>query len=144
MSLYAKFLEAAEERPIDIGLVRYPSGALALRASTQPACVGRRARREVARARRGNHTLTVALVDIDHFKAYNDTYGHLAGDALLRDLGAAWRTMLRVTDLVARYGGEEFAVLLPARPSSRPSFQAVAVSIINAGRNRSRESSCRR
>jgi diguanylate cyclase (GGDEF)-like protein/PAS domain S-box-containing protein len=70
-------------------------------------------RREVARASRGDHTLTVALLDLDHFKAYNDTYGHQAGDTLLRDLGAAWRTMLRVTDLVARYGGEEFAVLLP-------------------------------
>ena len=70
-------------------------------------------RREAARASREKHGFTVALVDIDHFKAYNDTYGHQAGDALLRDLGAAWRTMLRVTDFVARYGGEEFAVLLP-------------------------------
>ena len=70
-------------------------------------------RREAARASRGEHGLTVALVDLDHFKAYNDTYGHQAGDALLSDLGAAWRTMLRVTDVVARYGGEEFAVLLP-------------------------------
>ena len=69
-------------------------------------------RRELARASRGKHGLTVALVDLDHFKIYNDTYGHQAGDALLRDLGAAWRTMLRVTDLVALYGGEEFAVLL--------------------------------
>jgi diguanylate cyclase (GGDEF)-like protein len=55
----------------------------------------------------------VALLDLDHFKAYNDRHGHQAGDRLLKAAAAAWQSRLRKTDLLARYGGEEFAVLLP-------------------------------
>ena len=55
----------------------------------------------------------VALLDLDHFKAYNDLLGHLAGDELLRSCVAAWQHDLRDTDVLARWGGEEFAVLLP-------------------------------
>ena len=54
----------------------------------------------------------VVMLDLDHFKAYNDVHGHLGGDALLRAAAAAWRAELRATDLLARYGGEEFGVLL--------------------------------
>ncbi|WP_436530823.1 diguanylate cyclase domain-containing protein [Actinoplanes sp. HUAS TT8] len=56
--------------------------------------------------------LLVALFDLDHFKHYNDTYGHQAGDELLRDAAGAWRAGLRQEDLLARYGGEEFCLLL--------------------------------
>ena len=56
----------------------------------------------------------VALLDLDHFKAYNDLLGHLAGDELLKACVTAWRGNLRATDVLARWGGEEFAVLLPA------------------------------
>jgi len=70
-------------------------------------------RREMARAERSGHPFTVALLDLDHFKVYNDTHGHPAGDSLLHDVGIVWRTALRVTDFVARFGGEEFAALLP-------------------------------
>jgi diguanylate cyclase (GGDEF)-like protein len=57
--------------------------------------------------------LCVAMMDMDHFKAYNDTYGHQAGDRLLRDAVVSWTAQLGDTGLLARYGGEEFAVLLP-------------------------------
>jgi diguanylate cyclase (GGDEF)-like protein/PAS domain S-box-containing protein len=69
--------------------------------------------RELARARRQETPLTVAMVDLDFFKAYNDAHGHQAGDRLLKEAAGAWRAVLRETDLLARYGGEEFAIALP-------------------------------
>jgi len=67
----------------------------------------------LARARRDGYPLSMAILDLDHFKAFNDERGHQAGDQLLKDIGVTWRRALRQTDLVARYGGEEFSVLLP-------------------------------
>lgn len=58
-------------------------------------------------------TLCVAILDLDRFKAFNDTHGHQAGDRLLRDAVAAWSAVLPADALLARYGGEEFAVLIP-------------------------------
>jgi diguanylate cyclase (GGDEF)-like protein len=69
--------------------------------------------RELARAARAAAPLSVALLDLDRFKRFNDTHGHQAGDRLLVDAARAWRQSLRTTDLLARYGGEEFALLLP-------------------------------
>jgi diguanylate cyclase (GGDEF)-like protein/PAS domain S-box-containing protein len=69
--------------------------------------------RELARARREGRPVSVALLDLDRFKAYNDEHGHPAGDALLRRCANAWRAQLRGSDLLARYGGEEFGVVLP-------------------------------
>jgi diguanylate cyclase (GGDEF)-like protein len=69
--------------------------------------------RELARSARSGQPVSVALLDLDHFKAYNDEHGHQAGDRLLKAAAAAWESRLRKTDLLARYGGEEFAVLLP-------------------------------
>jgi diguanylate cyclase (GGDEF)-like protein/PAS domain S-box-containing protein len=69
--------------------------------------------REMARARRSNSPLCVAIIDIDHFKAYNDTHGHLAGDDVLRECARAWDGALRGEDTIVRFGGEEFLVLLP-------------------------------
>ncbi len=69
--------------------------------------------RSIARALRLNEPLTLTLLDLDHFKEYNDTRGHLAGDELLRATVQAWQSSARCTDLIARYGGEEFAILMP-------------------------------
>jgi diguanylate cyclase (GGDEF)-like protein len=70
---------------------------------------------EVARAQRYGLPLSLLLIDIDDFKAYNDRSGHRAGDALLRQLGVVLRAQTRQQiDLVARYGGEEFVVILPS------------------------------
>jgi diguanylate cyclase (GGDEF)-like protein/PAS domain S-box-containing protein len=72
--------------------------------------------REMARARRSRPPLCVAIVDIDHFKAYNDTHGHLAGDEVLREAAIAWDSALRGEDTIVRFGGEEFLVVLPDTP----------------------------
>lgn len=69
--------------------------------------------RECARARRNLSPLGLLIIDIDHFKAINDTYGHLAGDEILCALVVTCRAQLRQVDLLVRWGGEEFAVLLP-------------------------------
>jgi diguanylate cyclase (GGDEF)-like protein len=69
--------------------------------------------REIVRARREKAPLTCAFIDADKFKSINDTFGHPAGDAVLRGLGPAIRKALRNTDLLGRYGGEELVLLLP-------------------------------
>jgi diguanylate cyclase (GGDEF)-like protein len=66
---------------------------------------------EVAAA--GEQPLAVGLLDLDRFKSYNDTYGHPAGDRLLRSAAEAWQSALRPGEVLARYGGEEFAILMP-------------------------------
>jgi len=69
--------------------------------------------REIARADRSGAALCVAILDLDRFKQYNDTYGHQAGDRFLKQLSGRWSQNLRTGDILARYGGEEFALALP-------------------------------
>jgi diguanylate cyclase (GGDEF)-like protein len=70
-------------------------------------------RHTLASATRTGDRVHVVMLDLDGFKAINDTHGHLAGDRLLRELAAAWQPLLREADALARFGGDEFAVLLP-------------------------------
>jgi diguanylate cyclase (GGDEF)-like protein len=79
---------------------------------------------EIARSVRANVPISVALIDIDHFKVVNDTHGHLAGDKVLKAMGDKIREQLRSTDIPGRFGGEEFVVLLPN--ASEPDAYAAA------------------
>ena len=71
---------------------------------------------EFKRARRNNQPLALLMMDIDHFKKVNDTYGHEAGDMALQQVAATLKSSLREIDILGRMGGEEFAVLLPNIP----------------------------
>jgi diguanylate cyclase (GGDEF)-like protein len=77
-----------------------------------------RLEQEIARAGADGQSFSILFLDVDQLKRINDTYGHLAGDALLREVSNALMDAVRGQDLVARYGGDEFAVLLPATPST--------------------------
>jgi diguanylate cyclase (GGDEF)-like protein len=69
--------------------------------------------RRLADAKRRGHALAVVMLDLDHFKEYNDRHGHQGGDRLLKSAAAAWKGVLRGADVAGRYGGEEFLVVLP-------------------------------
>jgi diguanylate cyclase (GGDEF)-like protein len=69
--------------------------------------------REIRRAERNRGALGVVMIDLDHFKQFNDTYGHDAGDMLLRELGRLLESSIRGGDVACRYGGEEFLLILP-------------------------------
>ena len=88
--------------------------------------------RETGRAARSGEPVAVAILDVDHFKRINDTYGHEAGDAVLRELGQALLKTIRKTDIVGRFGGEEFLMLLPG--ASVEVAQARALAVLEAVR----------
>ncbi|MCS7254433.1 MAG: sensor domain-containing diguanylate cyclase [Armatimonadota bacterium] len=71
---------------------------------------------EIKRGLRYRHPTSLMMIDIDHFKRFNDSYGHQAGDEVLRRLAEIFKSQAREQDIVARYGGEEFAIILPVTP----------------------------
>jgi diguanylate cyclase len=83
--------------------------------------------RRLAEFQRHRRVLSVMMIDVDHFKKFNDTHGHQAGDAVLGGLGRVLSSSARETDLVARYGGEEFAVILPGTSVADAGFAAERV-----------------
>jgi len=83
-----------------------------------------RAGEEIERSLRHQEPLSVLMVDIDHFKQFNDTYGHATGDRVLQTVARAMKDVLRKPDICARHGGEEFAVLLPSTPGDAAYFVA--------------------
>ena len=85
--------------------------------------------REMERASRYGNQLSVLLLDIDNFKKYNDTYGHLKGDTVLKTIARLFTTQLRISDTIARFGGDEFVIILPETSRRR------AVSIADRIRN---------
>lgn len=83
---------------------------------------------ETRRCRRESHPISLAMVDVDWFKPYNDLYGHVAGDAALQAVSGAIRSAIRRPgDWIARYGGEEFVVILPNTPVAGAEHVATAI-----------------
>jgi len=78
----------------------------------------KRLNEELGRAERYGHDISLLMVDLDNFKRYNDTYGHVAGDQVLREVGAILKRVTRDCDIPCRFGGEEFSVILPETDSA--------------------------
>jgi diguanylate cyclase (GGDEF)-like protein len=89
--------------------------------------------REFRRSQRYRRPLTLLMLDLDRFKQFNDTYGHLAGDQALRQTAEVLRQNARSVDILARYGGEEFAIILPETEASRALIQAERIRAAVAG-----------
>ncbi|MFH1413774.1 MAG: GGDEF domain-containing protein [Candidatus Omnitrophota bacterium] len=81
-----------------------------------------RFREELARSEKFQYKFSFVMVDVDHFKSYNDYYGHLVGDAILRDIAAILKENLRQIDFIGRYGGEEFSLILTETDKEQARF----------------------
>ena len=115
--VYASLEQKVAERTEELALANHRLETLSLTDALSGLANRRRLEDALAsewtRAQRTGAPVGLAMVDVDHFKRYNDRYGHLAGDACLQRIAAQLRRHIRDNDLVARYGGEEFAVVMP-------------------------------
>lgn len=100
---HAQLFEAQEENALTDELTKLPNRR----------ALAQRFLQEMQRARRHHAGITFVMIDLDHFKQVNDTYGHLNGDAVLAELASILASGLRESDVCARYGGEEFGLILP-------------------------------
>ncbi|MFH0739186.1 MAG: GGDEF domain-containing protein [Candidatus Omnitrophota bacterium] len=83
-----------------------------------------RFKEEIERSQKFNYSFSCLMIDIDHFKNYNDHYGHLVGDAILRELSKTIKENIRQIDLIGRYGGEEFSIILTETDKEQAKFAA--------------------
>jgi diguanylate cyclase (GGDEF)-like protein len=110
VAMQISLLRQLRERQVEL---EHLSGTDVLTGLNNRAAFFERLEAELSRARRHGQAISIAMLDVDHFKRINDTFGHLAGDTALRQLSTCLRTLLRVDDVAGRYGGEEFALILP-------------------------------
>jgi diguanylate cyclase (GGDEF)-like protein len=104
---FIRDLERVEKQMLEMAVTDHLTGLLNRREGF------RRLSGEIARGERSGRPLCVMMIDIDHFKPINDTYGHLTGDRVLKKVALALKKTVRISDMVCRFGGEEFLVVLP-------------------------------
>jgi len=122
-----RILQLQDELLASREVLRYDATHDLLTALCNRAEISRILDRELSRTAREQSILSVALADIDHFKQVNDTFGHAAGDAMLREVAQRLAHSVRVYDSVGRYGGEEFLIVLPSCPVAGVRSQAERV-----------------
>jgi diguanylate cyclase (GGDEF)-like protein len=127
----ARILRANEELINALGTIQDMATHDSLTGLHNRASMGDALQHAVNKARRNDEKLAVFFVDLDGFKAVNDTLGHAAGDFLLREIARRLRAKIRESDLVARFGGDEFVVMVEA-VSDRPGLHLVAQKILDA------------
>ncbi len=113
----AAFLDLRIRRAYDLELARRLANTDGLTGLYNHRHLQERLRQEIERAGRYGRPLSVVMADLDHFKRFNDTYGHPRGDEVLIEVSHTLRQVTRAADIVARYGGEEFTLILPETPT---------------------------
>lgn len=114
ISTYVGMAASALHRVQLMGLTRRAAVTDALTGAYNRRFFDEMLEKQLALARRHNESLGLLIADLDHFKDFNDTYGHLAGDRLLQQMARILKNSIRSSDVLTRYGGEEFAIIMPA------------------------------
>lgn len=122
--LYEELIETRKELEAQAKILHSMSSTDELTGLMNRREINLRAPELINQAKRYTHTIALLMIDIDHFKQINDTYGHLEGDRVLTALGLRLKTFGRQTDLIARFGGEEFIMLLPDTNANEASLFA--------------------